>query len=244
MITGQGQMETTPAGANRESNKGRGRFDLLPYEALEAWAIWSEDGAEKYGPRNWENGLLVSDCINRLVRHAIKAANGWTDEDHLAACMWNAGAAKTMMKRRPDLNDHRWREETQIIKDSFKDADEIHEYPNKPICFNGHLDAGQMKDMTLSEFVDGCLGLEIQKELEHSKEEIIFSSEQNEEFLVQTAERITMEKILKMFVKISLLDAPDRELLRSGIEKKHVDSLTAVEEFLRISSQFPSNSKR
>jgi hypothetical protein len=109
MIHGQGEKETQiPDGGARESNKGRGRFDLLPYEALEAWAIWSEQGAVKYGDRNWEKGLLVSDCINRLVRHASKAANGWTDEDHLAACMWNAAGAITMMKRRPDLNDHPW----------------------------------------------------------------------------------------------------------------------------------------
>lgn len=117
MIHGQGDVENV-AGGNRESNKGRGRFDLLPFEALEAWAIWSEAGAEKYGDRNWEKGLLVSDCINRLVRHATKAANGWTDEDHLAACIWNAAAAITMIQRRPDLNDHPWlnsKEDEEII---------------------------------------------------------------------------------------------------------------------------------
>lgn len=108
MIHGQGEKIATEHGAVREANTGRGRFDLLPYEALEAYAIWSELGAEKYGDRNWENGLSVKDCINRLIRHAIKAGNGWTDEDHLAACMWNAAAAITMLQRRPDCNDHPW----------------------------------------------------------------------------------------------------------------------------------------
>lgn len=108
MIKGQGKMEQTKEGAKRESNQGRGRFDLLPFEAIEAWAKWTEEGADKYGDRNWEQGLSVKDCINRMVRHAIKAANGWTDEDHLAAVMWNAAAAITMMKRRPDCNDHPW----------------------------------------------------------------------------------------------------------------------------------------
>jgi hypothetical protein len=128
MINGQGEKETQiKDGALRESNKGRGRFDLLPFEALEAWAIWCEQGAEKYGSRNWEKGLLVSDCINRLVRHAMKAANGWTDEDHLAACMWNAAAAITMMERRPDLNDHPWlegskdEEPSEYIKKVYSD---------------------------------------------------------------------------------------------------------------------------
>jgi len=108
MLVGQGKMEVTEQGANRESNSGRGRFDLLPYEAMEALSKWYEEGAKKYDDRNWENGISVKDCINRMIRHAIKAGNGWTDEDHLAAVMWNAAAAITMMKRRPDCNDHPW----------------------------------------------------------------------------------------------------------------------------------------
>lgn len=111
MIYGQGEMEITKEGAKRESNEGRGRFDLLPYEAVEAWAKWAEEGAKKYGDRNWEDGLSVKDCVNRMMRHATKAANGWTDEDHLAAVMWNAAAAITMMQRRPDCNDHPWKTE-------------------------------------------------------------------------------------------------------------------------------------
>lgn len=108
MVYNQGEMQTTEQGANREANDGRGRFDLFPYEAMEALAKWYEEGAKKYGDRNWEKGLSVRDCINRMVRHSHKAANGLTDEDHLSAVMWNAAAAITMMKRRPDCNDHRW----------------------------------------------------------------------------------------------------------------------------------------
>lgn len=117
MIHGQGEKEQTAEGAVRESNQGRGRFDLLPYEALEAWAKWSELGAEKYGERNWEDGLSVKDLIGRMFRHAAKASNGWTDEDHLAAVIWNAAAAITMMKRRPDCNDHPWQEKMNQIQE-------------------------------------------------------------------------------------------------------------------------------
>lgn len=108
IVSGQGEMKKTEFGANREANDGRGRFDLFPYEAMEALAKWYEAGANKYEERNWEKGISVKDCINRMNRHALKAANGWTDEDHLAAVMWNAAAAITMMKRRPDCNDHPW----------------------------------------------------------------------------------------------------------------------------------------
>lgn len=38
IVSGQGEMQTTEFGAKRESNEGRGRFDLLPYEAIEALA--------------------------------------------------------------------------------------------------------------------------------------------------------------------------------------------------------------
>jgi len=108
MLKGQGEVEQHGDGGKRESSKGRGRFDLFPYEAMEALAIWFEQGAEKYGDRNWENGLSVQDSINRMIRHAIKAGNGWTDEDHLAAVMWNAACAITMIKRKPEFNDHPW----------------------------------------------------------------------------------------------------------------------------------------
>lgn len=115
MLHNQGEMKITEQGARRESNEGRGRFDLFPYEAMEALAKWYEDGAKKYGDRNWENGLSVKDCINRMIRHAIKAGNGMTDEDHLSAVMWNAAAAITMRQRRPDCDDHPWGPKTDTV---------------------------------------------------------------------------------------------------------------------------------
>lgn len=115
MVSGQGKMEQTEFGAKRESNQGRGRFDLLPYEAIEALAKWYEEGAKKYAERNWEQGISVKDCINRMIRHALKAGNGWTDEDHLAAVMWNAAAAITMMQRKPECDDHIWHDDHTLF---------------------------------------------------------------------------------------------------------------------------------
>ena len=108
MAKGQGEMEINENGVKRESNKGRGRFDLIPYEALEELAKWYEAGAEKYGDRNWEKGISVQDCINRMARHSAKACNGWMDEGpfaHLVAVIWNAMAAITGIKRNPYKND-------------------------------------------------------------------------------------------------------------------------------------------
>ena len=109
MAKGQGEMETNENGVKRESNKNRGRFDLMPYEALEELAKWYEAGAEKYGDRNWEKGISVQDCTNRMARHSAKACNGWMDEGpfaHYVAVIWNAMAAITGIKRNPYSNDH------------------------------------------------------------------------------------------------------------------------------------------
>ena len=109
MAKNQGQMEVNEHGVKRESNKNRGRFDLIPYEALEELAKWYELGAEKYGDRNWEKGISVKDCTNRMARHSAKACNGWMDEGpfaHYAAVIWNAMAAITGIKRNPYSNDH------------------------------------------------------------------------------------------------------------------------------------------
>ena len=141
MISGQGKMETSETGCKRESNSGRGRFDLIPYEAIEALAKWYEDGAVKYGDRNWEKGISVKDCINRMIRHAIKAGNGWTDEDHLSAVMWNAAAAITMIQRRPDLNDHIWKVEEDVVASIEATNDDLVADNNKIINVCNSLNA-------------------------------------------------------------------------------------------------------
>jgi hypothetical protein len=92
MLKGQGDMETTEFGAKRESNEGRGRFDLLPYEAIEALAKWYEEGAKKYEDRNWEKGMPFSRYVGSAFRHLLAFMMGKEDEDHLAACAWNCFA--------------------------------------------------------------------------------------------------------------------------------------------------------
>jgi hypothetical protein len=104
-----GEREQHATGAVRDTRTGKGRFDLIPYEGLEALAKVFETGSLKYGDRNWEQGMPVSRFIDSMCRHAMKAASGQTDEPHLAMCMWNACCAITMMVRHPELNDHPWR---------------------------------------------------------------------------------------------------------------------------------------
>ena len=48
-----------------------------------------EEGAKKYGERNWEKGLPVSCFIDSAVRHYLKWRRGDNDEPHDRAFCWN-----------------------------------------------------------------------------------------------------------------------------------------------------------
>ena len=48
-----------------------------------------EDGAKKYGERNWEKGLPVDCYIDSAVRHYLKWRRVDWDEPHDRAFCWN-----------------------------------------------------------------------------------------------------------------------------------------------------------
>ena len=50
-----------------------------------------ENGAKKYGDRNWEKGQPQSRFLDSAIRHLMKYLEGHRDEDHLAAARWNIG---------------------------------------------------------------------------------------------------------------------------------------------------------
>ena len=81
--------ETTGNGATRESNGGRGRFDLIPPYPLERLAVHYENGSKKYAPYNWTKGLPLESFINSAERHMNKFKQCDRSEDHLAAILWN-----------------------------------------------------------------------------------------------------------------------------------------------------------
>lgn len=62
----------------------RYRWDLV----LEV-AKHFEEGAKKYGDRNWEKGIPCDRYIDSAVRHYCKWRAGWTDEPHDRAFIWN-----------------------------------------------------------------------------------------------------------------------------------------------------------
>lgn len=48
-----------------------------------------EEGAKKYGERNWEKGIPVHCYIDSAVRHYLKWIRGDEDEPHDRAFIWN-----------------------------------------------------------------------------------------------------------------------------------------------------------
>jgi len=84
-----GTRDTFETGAVRDGETGKGRFDLLPFDALQQVAQHFEAGAEKYEARNWEKGIPTHRYADSALRHLLKHVNGHTDENHAAAAAWN-----------------------------------------------------------------------------------------------------------------------------------------------------------
>lgn len=92
-VQDSGERQEFSTGSVRDTNKGKGRFDLIPAHALKRLAQHYENGAVKYGDRNWEKGQPLSRYMDSAIRHAYAYLGGSKDEDHLAAVAWNALAA-------------------------------------------------------------------------------------------------------------------------------------------------------
>lgn len=92
VIKDSGVREDFPTGSRRDTRKGKGRFDLLPWLVVEMDAKFLEQGAEKYGDRNWEKGQPLSRYQDSAARHMCKWLMGMRDEPHALAARWNLAA--------------------------------------------------------------------------------------------------------------------------------------------------------
>ena len=64
-----------------------------------------EQGAKKYGERNWEKGISTHSYIDSAVRHYLKWRRGDSDEPHDRAFCWNVMCCIWTLKHRPEWND-------------------------------------------------------------------------------------------------------------------------------------------
>ena len=89
MIKDSGERHQFETGAVRDIQEGKGRCDLLPARAILRLSKHFEEGAKKYGERNWSKGIPINSFIDSGLRHIMKYMAGETDEDHLTAAAWN-----------------------------------------------------------------------------------------------------------------------------------------------------------
>lgn len=89
LIKDSGQRRDFGTGAVRDMAVGKGRFDLLPWAVIRALAIHYEKGCQKYGDRNWEDGIPIHSFLDSAIRHASQVVDGQNDENHLIAAIWN-----------------------------------------------------------------------------------------------------------------------------------------------------------
>ena len=77
-------------GATKNIATGKGRYDLIPTEALIALAKRFEFGVLNGHEENgYRKGIPDNVLYDSAFRHLVQAEAGYTDEDHLAAAMWN-----------------------------------------------------------------------------------------------------------------------------------------------------------
>lgn len=75
------------------------------YTALLEAAKQYEDGAKKYGERNWEKGQPLHCYIDSGVRHYLKFLRCDKDEPHDRAFVWNMLGAIWTHENKPELID-------------------------------------------------------------------------------------------------------------------------------------------
>lgn len=88
-VKDSGARQAFTTGSVRDTQEGKGRFDLISPIALERIAKHYENGAKKYGDRNWEKGQPLGRYLDSALRHINKFREGHRDEDHLCAAIWN-----------------------------------------------------------------------------------------------------------------------------------------------------------
>lgn len=104
-IKSNGEMTVFASGAVRDKKTGKGRCDLLPACVLLRLAKHYERGAERYGEYNWKQGIPCHSFVDSALRHMLKYMDGWTDEDHLIAAIWNLCGLAWTEEKLPELMD-------------------------------------------------------------------------------------------------------------------------------------------
>lgn len=88
-VKDSGKREEFETGSRRDTREGKGRYDLIAQIPLKRLAQHYENGAKKYGDRNWEKGQPVMRYLDSASRHLHNILMGDKTEDHESAVSWN-----------------------------------------------------------------------------------------------------------------------------------------------------------
>ena len=88
-VKDSGEREQHDTGAQRDTQTGKPRPDLMSPFAMERVGYVFARGAEKYDENNWHKGMPLSRYLASAERHLMQFKQGDTDEDHLAQAVWN-----------------------------------------------------------------------------------------------------------------------------------------------------------
>lgn len=88
-VKDSGKRQEFSTGSVRDTQEGKGRYDLISPIALARLAKHYENGAKKYGDRNWEKGQPLGRYLDSALRHINNFREGDRSEDHLSAAAWN-----------------------------------------------------------------------------------------------------------------------------------------------------------
>lgn len=105
LIEDSGDRTEFDTGAVRDMHKGKGRMDLLPWQAIMEVSKHCERGADKYGERNIDKGIPMHSLLDSGVRHIANYLEGKTNEPHLVSACWNLLWALQFELTKPELQD-------------------------------------------------------------------------------------------------------------------------------------------
>lgn len=88
-VKDSGEREVMATGSQRDTRRGKGRFDLIPTGPHRELAIIYEMGAEKYGDDNWRKGQPLMRYIDSATRHLNMLVAGEPTENHAMQAAWN-----------------------------------------------------------------------------------------------------------------------------------------------------------
>lgn len=89
IVKDSGQRQEFETGSKRDTREGKGRYDLIPTISLRRLALVYENGAKKYGDRNWEKGQPLMRYVDSAKRHIECLVAGEPTEDHALQAAWN-----------------------------------------------------------------------------------------------------------------------------------------------------------